>query len=229
MPLVVSSEAGNDMNLCNASGIASRIAVIAFATLGCCSERSTDSSAPPRAKFSTTQPVGVGPVAAIWYEDSGFPLPMTKPAEPHHLIVGIWSDGTVAWSADRRFGGSPYTRGQIAVDKVGIIVDRLDATGFFDLTRQVNFGPDSSYTVVAAHARGANQWVGSWHDPSTPGIIVTERGRQSAAYGPGDPPSAAYKHFLQVWADTRTAIESSIPPDGVVTTSVDSSVYKLGR
>ncbi|HEY8747852.1 MAG TPA: hypothetical protein VIM11_07750 [Tepidisphaeraceae bacterium] len=208
------------------------IAVIAFATLGCREQRasipSTKSETQAPAKSSPTRLIGVRPVAAIWWEHGGN-APPTGTAQLRKLIVGIWSDGTVVWSADRHFGGPPYTRGQIAVDKVGFLADRLNATGFFNLTRQVNFGPDASHTVIAAQMNGVSHWIGSWHDPSDPGIVVTERGLQSAADGPGDPPSASYKHFLKVWEDARTVLESSVPNSSVVTPSVDESVYTLGH
>jgi len=121
-------------------------------------------------------------------------------------------------------------RGHIPVSKVDALVERLNGTGFFELKRQANFGPDASYTVIAAQAaHGKHQWVGSWHDPSTPGVVATERGLQSSADRAVDPPSKEYRNFLKVWADARAVIENAIPTEGATTRSVDETIYGLGR
>jgi hypothetical protein len=201
-------------------------ALIAFTSTDC-DKRPLGPDAEIRPRFSATQPIGVGPVAAIWFEDGGS-APRANYLR-HKLIAGIWSDGTVVWSGDRRFGGPPYLRGRIAVEKVGAIADRLNSAGFFDLTRQVNFGPDSSYTVIAAQARVVRQWVGSWHDPAVAGIVVGEHGLRSVSDGGDDPPSPAYRHFLKLWAEARAIIEGAIPYDGVATPAVDEAIYRLGK
>ena len=143
------------------------------------------------------------------------------------LIVGVWSDGTIIWSSDRRRGGPPYSKGKIEIGRVEKLADDLNGTGFFDLKRQVNFGPDAAHTVIAAQARGARQWVGSWHDPAIPGVVVTEQG--IVIQGTASSASPQYTHFLKVWADARAVVEGVIPATGDRTASVDAAVYKLGR
>jgi len=199
------------------------LATFAFVISGC-RDPSPNPSLPT---VGATQTDGEGAVAGIWWENS-VPTPVNPPA--HQLIVGVWQDGTVIWSSDRQFGGPPYMRGHIPVSKVDALVERLNGTGFFELKRQANFGPDASYTVIAAQAaHGKHQWVGSWHEPSSPGVIVTERGIQSSIDAASESPSKEYQQFLKVWADARAAIENAIPAEGATTRSVDETIYKLGR
>ena len=116
-------------------------------------------------QMATTQPIKPIPVAAIWYE-RGYPF-HEQPSK--FLIVGIWSDGTVIWSDDRAPGGGSHFRTNVGVERVEKLLHDLASVQFFSPSiRQVNFGPDSSYTVVAARA-------GNQHQGSDPGMTHRRR------------------------------------------------------
>jgi hypothetical protein len=174
------------------------------------------------------------PVAAVWYEPSG--TRVVAPGEPleiHRLIVGVWSDGTVVWSDNRRTGGKPYWTGRIPRELVEKLLASLTTVSFFEPSKISGFGPDASITVIAAQAGDRRQWMGSWHDPPTtrPRAIFSEHGISAAA--PGEPrpkPSADYQRFIEVWAESRRLIESVVPErSGQPIETVDEKVFRVGR
>jgi hypothetical protein len=178
---------------------------------------------------SSTQPAAPSPVAAIWYERSYPPPGVT---EPQTLIAGIWSDGTVVWSKNLKTGGKPYVTAKIDPSQVEKLIRDLDAAGFFAIERQVNFGPDASYTVIAADGGDKRQWVGSWHDPrpANPSVVVTERGMSVVQPGQAPPePSRQYAQFVQTWAKSRELIEAIIPPQGEEKEMIHDAVFGLGK
>jgi hypothetical protein len=169
------------------------------------------------------------PVAAVWYEMS---YPPPGETEPRRLIVGVWADGTVVWSDNRRTGGAPYRAGQIDRPRVGQLLRELKQAGFFAETRHVDFGPDASYTVLAASDGTDAQWLGSWHEPApaNANVVVTEQG--IGVVEPGRPrpePSPEYKRFLNTWAAARKAIEATVPREGRAVERVDPRTFELGR
>ena len=178
--------------------------------------------------------LAVAPVAGVWYEPSGMRiLAPGEPLEIHRLIVGVWSDGTVVWSDNRRTGGKPYWTGRIPRELVEKLVASLTTVGFFEPTKISGFGPDATITVIAAQAGERRQWMGSWHDPPTtrPRLIVNEHG--ISAVEPGEPrpkPSADYQRFTEVWAESRRLIESVVPEkSGRPIETVDEKIYDVGR
>ena len=74
----------------------------------------------------TTRPA---PVAAVW-EEMGMPLPGER-QEFWQLVVGVWSDGTVAWSADDDGAGQPYRVAKVGPQRVEKLIQDLDEIGFF--------------------------------------------------------------------------------------------------
>jgi hypothetical protein len=187
---------------------------------------SNSGSLPPR--YSSTQPLLPGPVAAIWFDQTS----TLAPAEPNRLIVGVWSDGTVVWSNDQRHGGKPYLTGKIDTARVQQLANDLAAAGLFDPQRQVWFGPDATLTVIAVRAGGTHQWLGSWHDPSPtdPNFVYTEKGL--TVVEPNQPrpvPSLEYQHFRKIWADARSIIEATVPANSFPAGALDQTVFQLGR
>ena len=181
----------------------------------------------------TTAPASP-PVAAVWYEPSGTRvLAPGEPLEIHRLIVGIWSDGTVVWSDDRRTGGKPYWIGRIPAELVEKLAASLKTVGFFEPTKVSGFGPDASITVIAAQVGDQRQRMGSWHDPPTtrPRAVFSEHG--ISAVPPGEPrpkPSADYQRFVEVWAESRRLIESVVPErSGQPLDTLDEKIFRLGR
>ena len=174
------------------------------------------------------------PVAGVWYQPSGTRvLAPGEPLEFHRLIVGIWSDGTVVWSDNRRTGGKPYWTGRVPRELVEKLLASLNMVGFFEPTKISGFGPDASITVIAAQAGDRRQWMGSWHDPPTtrPRAVFSEHGISAVA--PGEPrskPSADYQHYVEVWAESRRLIESVVPEkNGRLLEAVDEKIFGVGR
>ena len=204
--------------------------ILALLAIGCARPVNAPQAANMAADRPSTRPAPPSPVAAIWYDEISKGPPRTREAQ--RLIVGIWSDGSVVWSNDRESGGKPYLHAKIDPTRVDRLLNGLDAAGFFGKLRQVNFGPDSTYTVIAG-VRGANrQWLGSWHDPARdgPNVGVTEHGLE--VIFPGQPrptPSPEYQHFLDVWAASRKLIEGAVPTDGSPVDAPDSEIYLLGQ
>ena len=191
-------------------------------------------ASPVLAAEPAMQPAKPVPVAAVWYEQSGMTIPRPgEKFEPHRLIVGVWSDGTVVWSDNRRKGGNPYWAGRIPPDLVARLLASLETVGFFDPSKISGFGPDASITVIAAQADQKRQWMGSWHDPPTtrPRAVFSEHGISAVA--PGEPrpkPSADYQRFLETWAESRRLIESVVPEkSGRPLETLDERVFKTGR
>ena len=189
-------------------------------------------AAPERTATTTTAPSAAAtsrPVVAITYEH-GYPPPgMT---EPRRLIIAIYADGELRWSDDQRIGGAPYRSARVTPARVTRLLDDLHAIGFFtdpDVERhQVNFGPDASYTVLAAERGDAKQRLASWHDPAPGGFtLVTEQGITTIKSGQPEPePSKSYKQFTQVWAEARRLIYDVLPrSEGLV----DPRVFDVGR
>ena len=187
------------------------------------------------AAASPTTAPATRPVAAVWYQRSGMTiLAPGEKFEPHSLVVGVWGDGTVVWSDDRRTGGKPYWIGRIAPELVGKLLTSLQTVGFFEPPKVSGFGPDASITVIAAQTDQKRQWMGSWHDPPTtrPRAVFSEHGISAVA--PGEPrpkPSAEYQRFLEVWAESRRLIESVVPEKSgqPLQTPLDEQTFRAGR
>jgi len=207
--------------------------------MGCCAHSGTASAEEISALPAPTTRPANAPVTAVWF-DIGYPPP-PKPGEDvkqfeyRRLIVGVWSDGTVIWSDDRRTGGKPYCIGRVPPELVAKLLASLKTIGLFDVSEGARFGPDSSYTVIAAQTPdGKRQWLGSWHDPPTtrPLVVVGEHGMGVVA--PADPrpkPSPEYQKFLEVWAESRRLIESVVPEahGKPLNEKLDNVVFDVGR
>ena len=205
------------------------IMMLAGVLTACCSRAPVSA-----ADIPATQPT-TAPVAAVWFEQ-----PHARPAaagdrrEPRRLIVGVWANGTVIWSDNRATGGAPYYIGRIPDATIAKLLASLDEVGLFDVSRDVWFGPDASYTVIAAEADGKRKWLGSWHDPPTtrPLRLIDQRGISSLA--PAEPrpkPSPEYARFLEVWAESRRLIESVVPErEGRPLNAIpNDAIFKTGR
>ena len=213
--------------------------IVVGGLIGCCAHPGTAyAQAIPALPAPTTRPANP-PVAAVWF-NIGYPPPPKpgddiKQLEFRRLIVGVWSDGTVIWSDDRSKGGKPYYIGRIPAELVAKLLASLKAVGLFELPDAPHFGPDSSYTVIAAQTPdGRRQQLGSWHDPPTtrPLLVIGDRGM--GVVPPGEPrpkPSPAYAHFLEVWAESRRLIESVVPEahGQPMNEKLDNAAFDVGK
>jgi len=205
--------------------------VVVLMTLLSCHVFAAAAAAP--ASRPATAPASA-PVAGVWYEPSGMRvLAPGEPLEIHRLIVGVWSDGTVVWSDDRRTGGKPYWTGHIPHELVEKLLASLQTVGFFEPSKISGYGPDATITVIAAQTGERRQWMGSWHDPPTtrPRAIFSEHGISAVA--PGEPrpkPSVDYQRFVEVWAESRRLIESVVPEkSGRPLETLDEKIFGVGR
>jgi hypothetical protein len=186
-------------------------------------------AAPTRPTTITTNRATTRPVVAVTYEHS-YPPPGT--VEPRRLIIAIYANGELRWSDDQRNGGAPYRAARVAPARVARLLDDLEAIGFFtdpDVERhQVNYGPDASYTVLAAERGEARQRLASWHDPVPTGFTyITEQGITTIQPGqPAPQPSKSYKRFTQVWGEARRLIYDVLPQSE---DPVDPRVFDVGR
>ena len=183
-----------------------------------------------RVPLATTRPAG--PVAAVWY-DIGYPPPGVVLNESRRLIVGVWGDGRVVWSDDHVKGGGPYRAARVEPARVEQLLRDLHAAGFFDEKRTVNFGPDASYTVLAAADGSQRQWLGSWHDPApaNPNVFIGEGGMSAVEPGKPRPQhSPEYAKFLKTWAESRRLIEQIAPQGGgEPLPALDLAIFNVGR
>jgi len=169
------------------------------------------------------------PVVSIFYEHS-YPPPGMK--ESRRLIIAVYADGTLRWSDDQAMGGAPYRAAHVSPERVTRLLDDLHALGFFtdpDVAHhRISYGPDASYTVLAAERGDARQRLASWHDPAPRGsLIVTEHGL--SAIQPGQPvpqASPSYHRFTQVWAQARKLIYDLLP---TAEEPLDKRVFDVGR
>ena len=212
------------------------IAMLSVVLLGCCGQRTARAADEPAALPAPTTRPTTAPVAAVWY-DVGYPPPR-RPGEERpewrRLIVCVWADGTVVWSDDRARGGRPYHIGRIPGELRDQLVASLKAVGLLDIPGEVRFGPDASYTVIAAELDGKRQWLGSWHDPPTtqPRLHVGQGGM--SVLPPGEPRpkyTPDYARFRDVWSESRRLIESVVPErhGRPLNEELDAATFDVGR
>jgi hypothetical protein len=174
----------------------------AVASAGCTAAEAAEPSTRPQ---PATRPV---PVAAIWFE-RGYPPPGYS-GEMRKLIVGLWSDGTIVWSAAEDGSGKPYQSAKLDPAAVAKLIKDLDEIQFFT-DEQVNhhrnrYPPDAGHTVLAAESGpDKQQRLALWRDP------------------PAD-------RFGEVWTAAKKRIEQLRPAEkGEPLEQLDESVFRLGR
>ena len=157
-----------------------------------------------RAAEPATRPV---PVAAIWLE-TGYPIPGQREDEWRKLIIGIWSDGTIVWSAADAGSGKPYLTAKLDRADIEKLLKDLDAIGFFDdaeVNRHRNrYPPDAAHTVIAAESGEKKQRLALWRDP------------------PKD-------RFGEVWTEARKRLEALRPSEGKAVETIDQGIFHLAR
>lgn len=135
------------------------------------------------------------------------PLPGER-QEFWQLVVGVWSDGTVAWSGDDDGAGRPYRVARVEPQRVDKLIRDLDEIGFFS-DAEVNFHrnrfpPDAAHSVIAAESGERRQKLRLWRDP------------------PKD-------RFGEVWKTAKILIEAMRQDKGEPVDEIDKRIFGLGQ
>jgi hypothetical protein len=153
------------------------------------------------------------PVAALWHA-VGYPPPDYK-GPMRGLIIGVWSDGTIVWSDNRKTGGPPYLTAAVAPERVQKLLTDLADAGFFDETYENYYPPDASHTVLAADSGTRRKRLATWMD------LV----RPATAAGDKPEPRPHEAHFEQVWTPSRRLIEQVVPSKGQPVETIDEAIF----
>ena len=140
-------------------------------------------------------------VFAVFSEDGGL-----MASEAPLLILALWSDGTMVWSADQSRGGPPYRTGNVgpaAFSELAKYVLRNDALGDSRLRR--SWAPwDAPFTTILIRSGGRELRMRSDHDLN--GLSPEESGSHEM--------SEDYRAFRVFWDDVRREALALIPDDG---------------
>ncbi|MHB8903149.1 MAG: hypothetical protein ACYC6Y_30680 [Thermoguttaceae bacterium] len=158
---------------------------------------------------------GVAPVAAIYVEDH---RSIDGPTGPK-VVVAVWRDGVVIWSANQQEGGSPYFTARLPSTTVGSVLRQLDAEGLFNdpVRSDRYFGPDAGFTTLAICDGSHRLRMSSWHEQfERNGNLVALASGVTALNGRSRDQLLAqepeeYRHFRQAWNTVRSALTSMVP------------------
>jgi hypothetical protein len=129
-------------------------------------------------------------------------LGAVAPVKNRALAIAVWEDGLVVFSeavltGEPYFTPAPLRQGRCDPARIAECLDALDTCGFFELTKTMHWGPDSSFIEIHAlsHKHGFKR-LASWHD-----------------YGPrfGQPDEG----FKRVWDCAREAILRLVPGESI--------------
>lgn len=177
-------------------------------------------------------PVVVGetaqPKAAIYVDN----LLSWSPAEPEIMVViAVWEDGRVVWSKDTIEGGPPYWVGKIEPSKLDSFFDKLEQRELYKnpTPKELHYGPDSSFTVIAITDGPRQIRMESWHElfeasskdlvGTAHGILAIEDSRSREEILAEQPET--YKRFRSTWSGIRVLLEELIPDKGQITKDLD--------
>jgi hypothetical protein len=122
------------------------------------------------------------------------------------LIVGLWDDGYIVWSADQIHGGPPYFTGRARSDSLARLLAQLRREGVFNDRRLLRprFAIDSKFTTILARIDGREVCMRSGHELERP----REHSSTSDDLLPED------KHARIVWNEIRAKAAAVIPSQG---------------
>jgi hypothetical protein len=151
------------------------------------------------------------PLTACIYTSGG--------GQPSKLILALWSDGRVAWSADDINGGPPLKCAKLKPAQLTALMRQLDAA-FDPALKRRYAGDDAATTTIALRRGSAYEKLESWHEliEQNPRLMATARGISSLDAGTSAEvmmnQPAEYQQFRKTWSTLRTAIAESLPADG---------------
>lgn len=171
----------------------------------------------PQAVVDMLVPVGETelPVANVWIQSH------SRDARREGLVIAVWRNGRVLWSADSLAGGPPFYEGRIPASKVDAILVAARRQGYFrDLALcRGHFGPDARYTTISITDGEGRLQMDSWHElyeansdlVATAHGLASLEGRDRTAVLAAQP--AEYRRYRRVWTDIRTSLQAIIPTE----------------
>lgn len=146
-----------------------------------------------------------------------------SPPDPG-VVVAVWTDGRIVWSAKRQDGGPPYEQGSIGPENARSMLDEIRSAFLMTTGRDSvdwsSFGPDSDYTVIALMDGPSRLRLRSWHEQfeANPNLVVTDWGVTELGDRSRDEVLAEepedYRQFRALWSFVRSRASAVIPHTG---------------
>lgn len=158
------------------------------------------------------------PTLAIYTTETGRSRPHFGPK----IVVALWNNGTVVWSASSFEGGPPYQQGRFPREKLDSLLQGLESKGAFTNTALNRgwLGPDASFTTIAISDGQRRLQLRSWHElfERRTNLVATALGieplgtRDRAQVLREQP--ELYRQFQSVWSEIRRAVAELVPKTG---------------
>ncbi len=142
------------------------------------------------------------------------------------VVIAVWDDGRIVWSKEPIEGGPPYWVGKVELSKLERFFDELEQRGLYKnpTPKQLHFGPDSAFTVIAITYGARQIKMTSWHElfeassetlvGTARGIYYIEDGRSREEILAEQPEE--YKRFRSTWSEIRSLLKGLIPEKGQI-------------
>lgn len=190
--------------------------------LAACSSTNNWPVAPePQAERASDAPADTAePSEVLGVEELPLVCAVRNGADGRSLLLGLWEDGRLVWSADPVFGGAPYREAQLdpmRVDGVlrcfALLFDRWDG----EVLEQ--HPPGAEHVELICSVGGQDRRMASWHEQfeADEGLVVTQDGvllldgrsrEEVLAASTSD-----YLRFRVLWNDVRRVMAGLAPPE----------------
>lgn len=209
--------------------------------LGCTAEsdKSPRQSPEQLIQFTFAMPVladGNGaPAFAIFHREGGLKASGDGLSAPDPgVVVAVWTDGRMVWSAKLQDGGPPYEQGSIGPEKARSMLDEIRSAFLMTTGRDSvdfsSFGPDSDYTVIALMDGPSRLRLRSWHEQfeANPNLVVTDWGVRELGDRSREEVLAMeaedYRQFRELWSFVRSRACAVIPHTGTAMPDVQFTI-----
>lgn len=185
--------------------------------------RDTTQSTSNRPMSTVPMPVLAGeslrPVFAVYKERSSEKAMVHGINDDIVVILALYRDGRLIYSAQSNDGGPPYGETKVGEDVIMRFVSDLDELGCFSkrVFQMSSLGPDSAVTTIACQVDERAFIMRSWHEhfESDERLVVTDHGveplgsRSRAEVLQGSTPD--YQEFRRAWDALRRVATSLLP------------------
>lgn len=138
------------------------------------------------------------PVLAIWRDSAR----STRTPDPPYLRVAIWSDGRVVFARDPSVWSHDLREGHISREAAEALLERVDATGVFDLPSFRYLVPDAPIDCLLV-VDGERSQILYWDE-------VEMRG-----YGINIDPQPHHLAFMAAWKQVNALAIAAVPQESV--------------